>query len=177
MSELLNIQAKLADTDEMIVQDPEKGRIIMLGSIPSHHEDIKVGEDGTTKNVLEPCPVRGKEAMATRATCACGLEYVREGEGEPLVHPDDGMIKVTYYTPPSKAVAYALTMVVRGDGPRQIWDEVRLEFRPDGTATRNGIAVSIESALKDLANPLRNANFGKKEQARASAEQSSFELL
>ena len=48
MSELLNIQAKLADTDEMIVQDPEKGRIIMLGSIPSHHEDIRIAKANST---------------------------------------------------------------------------------------------------------------------------------
>ena len=41
--------------------------------------------------------------MAAKATCACGQEYVREGEGKPLVHPVDGMIKVTYYTPPQQS--------------------------------------------------------------------------
>jgi hypothetical protein len=47
-------------------------------------EDVKVGPDGRTQTVLEPCPRRGEEAMATRATCSCGQEYVREGDS--LVH-------------------------------------------------------------------------------------------
>lgn len=160
-----------------LIGSPENGRKKKLTLNPDSHEELKVGDDGMTKIAVEPCPERGKESLATRATCGCGQEYVCEGEEKPLVHPDDGMIKVTYYTPPSKAVAYKLTMVVRGDGPRQIWDDVRLEFRPDGTASRNGEEVPVESALKDLAHPLKNANFGKAEQRRAATETSTFKTL
>ena len=173
--------SQVKDKVQELMHDPENGRIIKLGFNPSY--DVKVGNDGMTKTVLEPCPERGKGAVSSPgARCGCGQEYTKVSDQpinyqNPLMHPDEGMIKVTYFTPPSKAVAYNLTMVKGGDGPRQIWGNVRLEFQPDGTATRNGIKIPVEYALSDLAAPLRNANFGKKEQERASAEQSNFDLL
>jgi hypothetical protein len=173
--------SQIKDKVQELMHDAENGRIIKLGFKPSY--DIKVGKDGMTKTVLEPCPERGKGAVSSPgARCGCGQEFIKVNDQpinykNPLIHPDEGMIKVTYFTPPSQAVAYNLTMVVGGDGPRQIWKDVRLEFQPDGTATRNGIKIPVEYALSDLADPLRNANFGKKEQERASAEQSNFKLL
>lgn len=165
--------SQVKDKVQELMLDPENGRIIKLGLIP--RKDVKVGKDGQTQTVLEPCPERGREALASKAICSCGQEYMREDKS--LVHPDAGMIPVAYYKPPSQAVAYTLTMVVGGDGPRQIWDEVRLEFRPDGTATRNGTKVSIEEGLKNLANPLRNGNVGKEDYRRAASETLTFETL